>query len=223
MEISVDRADRLSGRQSNKWRCQSPLADPEAVIQASEPLWASSISPGPTGASALVYPTRTILCPTLGFHPCTGPATDEYANRQTIALWAERSSDATRFRAFGRQQRTMSRPDARPDARPGALPDALQRPLVPRQGGRGGAIRVALQAQLLNAAAAGDLEQSCSQCHAARTSAVSFPTESLASPKSIDVLGLWKRAFSTPAKPVLMPRLSTITRSASSTRRTGIP
>lgn len=58
---------------------------------------------------------------------------------------------------------------------------------------------------------------------AARTSAMSLPMDALASPKSMDVLGLWKSAFSTPANPVLIPRLRTITRSASSTRRTGMP
>jgi hypothetical protein len=59
--------------------------------------------------------------------------------------------------------------------------------------------------------------------HAARTSLISLPIESLASPNSIDVLGLWNSSFSTPAKPGCMLRLRTMMLAASSTLRIGMP
>src|ERR1051325_11618946 len=96
-----------------------------------------------------------------------------------------------------------------------------------RAGTGGGGPRVGLWGALHDLQAAtvlGDVRSPCGCTFYSDLSSVTSPVRELfASPKSIEVLGWTKSAFSIPANPTPLPRLSTITERAWSTLRIGIP
>src|ERR1041385_1685060 len=96
-----------------------------------------------------------------------------------------------------------------------------------RAGTRVGDPRVGLRGarpDLPAATVLGDVRSPCGCTFYSDLSSVTSPVRELsAAPKRIEVLGWTKSAFSIPANPAPLPRLSTMTERAWSTLRIGIP